>query len=150
MLNMEDILARLQNGEDAQDIANEFADVINQANKAYADQKAKEEEERIAKERVKQIQQDKEDELDEILEYFKEWMRRYYPKHDKIILEAFDGNTAKDVITSIETIFDLIDIGYASLMKIKSPVVKKTAAKADRNGKSADIVLNDFLKTMGW
>ena len=150
MFNMEDILARLQNGEDAQAIANEFANVINQANKAYADQKAKEEEERIAKERAKQIQQDKEDELDEILEYFKEWMRRYYPKHDKIILETFDGNTAKDVIASIETIFDLIDIGYASLMKIQSPVVKKPAETAGRKAKSADDVINDFLKYKGW
>ena len=100
MFKVEDILARLQNGEDAQAIADEFAKLLNNANKTYTDEIKKAE----AEAKAKQIQQDKEDELDEILEYLKDWMRRYYPKHDKIILESFNGNSTKDVIASIDAI----------------------------------------------
>ena len=146
MFNEKDILARLQNGEDAQAIADEFAKLLNNANKTYTDEVKKAE----AEAKAKQIQQDKEDELDEILEYLKDWMRRYYPKHDKVILESFDGNSTKDVIASIDAIFELIDVGFASLLNIKSPVAKKTVAKADRKARPADDVINDFLKSMGW
>ena len=146
MFNEKDILARLQNGEDAQAIADEFAKLLNNANKTYTDEVKKAE----AEAKAKQIQQDKEDELDEILEYLKDWMRRYYPKHDKVILESFDGNSTKDVIASIDAIFELIDVGFASLLNIKSPVAKKTAVKTDRKARPADDVINDFLKSMGW
>ena len=42
------ILARLQNGEDAQTIANEMADMINKANKMTADELAKAEDVKIS------------------------------------------------------------------------------------------------------
>ncbi len=146
MFNEKDILARLQNGEDAQAIADEFAKVINNANKMYAEEQKKAE----AEAKAKRIQQEKEDELAIILEDLKDWMRRYYPKHDKIILESFDGNSTKDIIASIDAIFELIDLDFASLFTVKSPVAKKTAEKADRKAKSADDVINDFLKSVGW
>ena len=43
MFDEKTILARLQNGEDAQKIADEMAAMINAANKTYTDQKAAEE-----------------------------------------------------------------------------------------------------------
>ena len=146
MFNEKDILARLQNGEDAQVIADEFAKLLNSANKAYTEEQKKAE----AEAKAKQIQQDKEDELDEILEYLREWMCRYYPKHEGIILESFGETSTKDVIASIDAIFELIDVGFASLINIKSPVVKKTAGTTGRKAKSADDVINDFLKSVGW
>ena len=146
MFNEKDILARLQNGEDAQAIADEFAKVINNANKMYAEEQKKAE----AEAKAKQIQQDKEDELAIILEDLKDWMCRYYPKHDEIITQSFDENSTKDVIASIDAIFELIDVGFASLMNIKSPVAKKTAETIGRKAKPADDVINDFLKSMGW
>ena len=146
MFNEKDILARLQNGEDAQTIADEFAKLLNNANKTYTDEVKKAE----AEAKAKQIQQDKEDELDEILEYLKDWMRRYYPKHDKVILESFDGNSTKDVIASIDAIFELIDLDFATIFTAKNPLVKKTAVKTDRKARPADDVINDFLKSMGW
>ena len=146
MFNEKDILARLQNGEDAQTIADEFAKLLNNANKTYTDEVKKAE----AEAKAKQIQQDKEDELADILEELKDWMRRYYSKHDKIILESFDGNSTKDVIATIDGIFELIDLGFASLVKIQNPVAKKTVAKVDRKAKPADDIINDFLKSMGW
>ena len=146
MFNEKDILARLQNGEDLQVIADEFAKSLNNANKIYTEEQKKAE----AEAKAKQIQQYKEDELTDILDDLKEWMRRYYPKHDKTIVESFDGNSTKDVIASIDAIFELIDVGFASLLNIKSPVVKKTAVKTDRKASPADDVINDFLKSMGW
>ena len=119
---------------------------MNNANKIYTEEQKKAE----AEAKAKQIQQEKEDELADILDDLKEWMRRYYPKHDKTIVESFDGNSTKDVIASIDAIFELIDVGFASLLNIKSPVVKKTAAKTDRKARPADDVINDFLKSMGW
>ena len=146
MFNEKDILARLQNGEDLQVIADEFAKSLNNANKIYTEEQKKAE----AEAKAKQIQQYKEDELTDILDDLKEWMRRYYPKHDKTIVEAFDENSTKDVIASIDAIFELIDVGFASLFNIKSPVAKKTVAKTDRKARPADDVINDFLKSMGW
>lgn len=147
MFNEKDILARLQNGEDAQAIADEFAKLLNNANKTYTEEQKKAE----AEAKAKQIQQDKEDELAIILEDLKDWMRRYYPKHDEIIIQSFDETSTKDVISMIDGIFELIDLGFASLMTIKSPVEKKTAdSVTGRKAKPADDVINDFLKSMGW
>ena len=147
MFNEKDILARLQNGEDAQAIADEFAKLLNNANKTYTEEQKKAE----AEAKAKQIQQDKEDELAIILEELEDWMRRYYSKHDEVIVQSFDGNSTKDIIASIDAIFELIDVGFASLMTIKSPVEKKTAdLVTGRKAKPADDVINDFLKSMGW
>ena len=146
MFNEKDILARLQNGEDAQFIADEFAKLLNSANKTYAEEQKKAE----AEARAKQIQQEKEKELAIILEDLECWMRCYYPKHDKIIAQSFDENSTKDVIASIDAIFGLIDFDFATLFTAKSPVAKKTAENAGRVTKSADDVINDFLKSVGW
>ena len=146
MFNEKDILARLQNGEDAQAIADEFAKLLNNANKTYTDEIKKAE----AEARAKQIQEEKETELTVILEDLKDWMSRYYPKHDEIITQSFDENSIKDVIASIDAIFELIDVGFATLFTAKSPVAKKTVEKVDRKAKPADDVINDFLKSMGW
>ena len=146
MFNEKDILARLQNGEDLQVIADEFAKSLNNANKIYTEEQKKAE----AEAKAKQIQQYKEDELTDILDDLKEWMRRYYPKHDKTIVESFDENSTKDIIASIDAIFELIDFDFATIFTAKNPLVKKTAEKADRKARPADDVINDFLKSMGW
>ena len=146
MFNEKDILARLQNGEDAQAIADEFAKLLNNANKTYTEEQKKAE----AEAKAKQIQKDKEDEMAVILEDLKDWMRRYYPKHDKVILESFDGNNTKDIIAAIDAIFELIDFDFATIFTAKSPTAKKAIKKADREARPADDVINDFLKSMGW
>ena len=64
MFDEKTILARLQNGEDVQKIADEMTTILNQANKAYADQKAAEE---AAKKR-NEVQ--KKEDLQEILNLF--------------------------------------------------------------------------------
>ena len=55
MFDEKTILARLQNGEDAQTIANEMAAMINAANKMYAEEIAKAEEAKRAEEQKKAL-----------------------------------------------------------------------------------------------
>ena len=66
MFNKEDILARLQNGEDAQKIANEFADLLNGVieEKAQADAASKRQNEKI---------KDAEHMINAIVDYMSKW-----------------------------------------------------------------------------
>ena len=148
MFTEKDILARLQNGEDAQAIADEFAKMINNANKIYTEEQKKAE----AEAKAKQIQKDKEDELAIILEDLKDWMRHYYPKYDKEILKSFEETTTEDVISMINSIFDLMDSLSGIDALLKSPVAEKTAEKVatKRSKASPDEILSNFLADMGW
>ena len=139
MFNMEDILARLQNGEDAQAIANEFADVVNQANKVYSEQKAKEEAERIAKEKAEKEKVQKARELQDILDDLSHWYSKYY----NIDGADMDIN-AEDIIQMADEIVSLSD-GLSAVLGVKPG---KASVKVKKG--NADSVINDFLKSMGW
>ena len=70
------ILERLMNGEDAQAIANEFADMLNAANKEYAEKR-------------EEVQM--KEELQDILDMFVEWFNKYYEvPFDRSMLSADD------------------------------------------------------------
>ena len=134
MFTEKDILARLQNGEDVQKIADEMAAVINAANKTYADQKAAEE---AAK---KQNEVQKKKDLQEILDLFLDWLNAYYG------IGAKGDVTADQVIELIDSLKEYIE-AVKDLEAIFG--VKKPAAKAVKT-KSADDTINQFLKQMGW
>ena len=148
MFNEKDILARLQNGEDAQAIADEFAKVINSANKIYTDQKAAEE---AAKAQAKQNAIQKKEDLQEILELFADWVKAYY----NIDVENV---TADQMIELVDALIDYaealkdfeknfgLDI---SLFGGTKPAAKKPAKKIVKT-QSADDTLNAFLNKMGW
>lgn len=136
MFDEKTILARLQNGEDAQKIADEMAAALNQANKAYADQKAAEE---AAK---KQNEVQKKEDLQEILDMFADWFKTYYGIEAKAELEA-------------DAVLELIDSlkEYIEALKSLESVfgVKKSAVKVNKiKPKSADEQISDFLNKMGW
>ena len=77
-----DILERLMKGEDAEAIAKEFTDMLNEANKEYAEKK-------------EEVQ--KKEELQSVIDLFIEWLNKYYEV-------PFDRSkvTADDVIDIIE------------------------------------------------
>ncbi len=133
------ILARLQNGEDAQVIANEMADMINKANKMYADELAKAEEAKRAEEQKKAVQEQKIADLQAILDEFALWFQEYYGidagdelKAD-IVVEIIDGTQEyMDAFKDLGLVFD------------KKPAVKVVKKP------SADVTINQFLKQMGW
>lgn len=144
MFDEKTILTRLQNGEDAQTIANEMAAMINAANKMYNDQKAAEE----AKAKERDIQ--KRNDLQEILNQLINWLGTYYDldmesiKHE-VTAEALIGliNSLDEYMNAMKDLQNLLGV------KPKAPAGTKVI-KSNTPPKSADDTLNDFLKQMGW
>ena len=125
MFDEKTILARLQNGEDAQKIADEMAAALNQANKVYADQKAAEE---AAK---KQNEVQKKEDLQEILDMFADWFKTYYGIETKGELEA---DAVLELIDSIKEYVEALK-GLETMFSMKNtPKIIKSNTKP----KSAD------------
>lgn len=140
MFDEKTILARLQNGEDAQTIANEMAAMINAANKTYTDQKAAEE---AAKAAAAKAEVQKKEDLQKILDMFADWFKTYYGVEAKDELEA---DAVLELIDSLKEYVDALK-GLESMFNMKNaPKIIKSNTKP----KSADEQINDFLKKMGW
>ena len=138
MFTEKDILARLQNGEDVQKIADEMAKMINAAKKTYTDQKAAEE---AAKAAAAQAEVQKKEDLQEILDLFSDWLNVHYGIGTK-------GDISADqVIELIESLQE-----YIEALKDLEAIFggKKPAAKVVKAKPSADDTINQFLKQMGW
>ena len=139
MFTEKDILARLQNGEDAQTIANEMAEMINKANKMYADEVAKAEEAKRAEEQKQAVQKQKIADLQDILDQFAAWFQEYYN------IDAGDELKAESVMEIIDGIQEYVD----ALKGLEMVIGKKPAVKVTKKV-SADDTINQFLKNMGW
>ena len=139
MFTEKDILARLQNGEDAQTIANEMAEMINKANKMYADEVAKAEEAKRAEEQKKALNLQKTADLQDILDQFAAWFQEYYN------IDAGDELKAD----SIMGLIDEVQVWTDALKHLGAVAVKKPAVKVVKKA-SADDTINQFLKQMGW
>ena len=139
MFDEKTILARLQNGEDAQKIADEMAAMINAANKAYADQKAEEEAARAA---AKRAESQKKEDLQEIIDLFIEWLSTYYGVDSQVEL------TADQVLEVIDSVFEYVE----AMKSLESMFTKKVPTKVIKSNTkpNADETINDFLKKMGW
>lgn len=142
MFDEKTILARLQNGEDAQKIADEMAAALNQANKAYADQKAAEE---AAK---KQNEVQKKEDLQEILDMFADWFNTYYGVDAKDELEA---DAVIELIDSLKEYVEAIK-GLEAMLGVKKSAkpIGSRVIKSNTKPKSADEQISDFLNKMGW
>ena len=147
MFDEKTILARLQNGEDAQTIADEMAAMINAANKTYADQKAAEEAARKAEEAKKATDSQKKADLQDILDQLQLWFAQYYEIED--LDKVFEELNAETVLELIEAVEE-----YAKAMNdLKNIFGVKPAVKPVRKNVKAgnpDDVINSFLKDMGW
>lgn len=139
MFTEKDILARLQNGEDAQAIANEMADMINKANKMYADELAKAEEAKRAEEQKQAVQKQKMTDLQAILDEFALWFQEYYG------IDAGDELKAESIMELIDGVQEYMD----ALKGLEMAFGKKPAVKVVKKP-SADDTINQFLKNMGW
>lgn len=148
MFTEKDILARLRNGENAQTIANEMANILNAANKTYEDQKEAEKKrlaaEKAAKEAAaKQMEARKKREADMLVEDIGKWVIKYYAKPGeekeyKEILAELDGEV---LITMVNEIINALKMmkNMESIFDVK-PVGKK----------NSDDVIADFLAKHGW
>ena len=130
MFNKEDIIARLQKGEDIQNIAAEFTSTLNEANRQYESQKEKE------KQKAEEIQKLKREEFDEIVNSVRDWLYEYYD-----IDEDVDFDKTYEVV---ESLIELSKSCKTFSLKFM-PELAKPKAKT-----SADAVLDHFLKNMGW
>ena len=153
MVNSKDILTRLQNGEKAEDIANELINALNDANDAYNKEvEAKKAESETKAKKVADMQ--------DILDLLHDFCIEYYCDNNEDINEveaAFDEFTAEKVIEIVEEAgaavlkFDeqLKDIEkmFGTFPFGKSTVelrLDKEATPAD-----ADAVIGKFLKSIG-
>ena len=152
MVNSKDILTRLQNGEKAEDIANELISALNDATNTYNKEVAakKAEDEAKAKREAKKVA-----DMQSIVDLLHDFCIEYYcdNKEDiNAVEEAFAELTAETLIAIVE------EAGAAVLdMEKKMKDVEKffgsiTAApiktiKVDK--KNADAVIGNFLKGLG-
>ena len=143
MFDEKTILARLQNGEDAQKIADEMAAMINAANKAYAEQKAAEE---AAKAAAAKAEVQKKEELQDILDMFCDWFGTYY---DMDVAEIKSELKADQVIELVDSLKEYIEAMKGLEAMFNKPVVKPVK-KIVKPAANADDTINQFLKQMGW
>ena len=145
MFDEKTILARLQNGEDAQTIANEMAAMINAANKMYTDQKAAEE---AAKAEAKRAELQKVEELQDILDMFIDWFGTYYGVNTEEIKGELGADQVIELIDSLKEYIEAIK-GLESMLGVKKqPAVK--VIKSNTKPTNADETINAFLNKMGW
>ena len=88
MYDKNEILVRLQNGEDAQDIANEIADLLN----AAVDEYTKAEEAKLA---AAAKEAEKVNSADLVVEHGRAFLKTYYPD---LYVSSFETATGKDLI----------------------------------------------------
>lgn len=147
MFDEKTILARLQNGEDIQKIANEMAELINSANQTFLAAEAKKRAEAEAK---KQHEANKRIELDTIIQETKKWMNKYYKVDDA----AWAGVNAETVIELIESVRELgnalDDLGQLLTTPEIPAAPAPVGTAALKKTESADDALNKFIKKMGW
>lgn len=140
MFDEKTILARLQNGEDAQTIADEMAAMINAANKTYADQKA-------AEEAAKKTEIQKYEDLQEIIDMFVDWFGTYYEIDVEDLKSELKADEVIELVDSLKGYIEAIK-GLESMFDSKKTVNK--VIKSNTKPKSADDRINDFLNKMGW
>lgn len=153
MVNSKDILTRLQNGEKAEDIANELINALNDANDAYNKEvEAKKVESETKAKKVADMQ--------DILDLLHDFCIEYYCDNNEdinAVEEAFDEFTAEKVIEIVEEAgaavlkFDeqLKDIEKMfDTFPFSKPTVELRLDK-DATPADADAVIGKFLKSIG-
>ena len=101
-MDMNDILARLKNGETADDIAKSLTEMLNTANKQYNEEKAKEEAEAKAKADLEakkaKLEKQKMESFCLLFEDFKVFLHEYYGYE----YADLDKIAAKDILAVID------------------------------------------------
>ena len=147
MFDEKTILARLQNGEDVQAIADDMAKMINAVNKTYTDQKAAEE---AAKAEAAKAEVQKKEDLQEILDMFCDWFGTYYGMNVEEIKSELKADQVIELIDSLKEYVEAIK-GLETMFSVKNatkPAVK--VIKSNTKPANADETINAFLNKMGW
>lgn len=154
-MDMNDILARLKNGETADDIAKNLTEMLNTANKQYEEEKAKALAEEKAKAEVAKKEKQKLEDFCLLFAEVKDFLHQHYGYE----YAELDMISAKDVLAAIDTYADLSDWTISFANKIgNNPIVKTTIKKpigevkqATKNvANTVDDIITKFLKEMNW
>ena len=153
MVNSKDILTRLQNGEKAEDIANELINALNDANDTYNKEvEAKKAESEVKAKKVADMQ--------DILDLLHDFCIEYYCDSNEDINEVeavFDEFTAEKVIEIVEEAGAAVLELNEQLKDIEKmfgafpfskPTVELKVGK-DATPADADAVIGNFLKSIG-
>ena len=153
MVNSKDILTRLQNGEKAEDIANELINALNDANDAYNKEVA-------AKKAEDEAKAKKVADMQDILDLLHDFCIEYYCDSNEdinAVEEAFDDFTAEKVIEIVEEAGAAVLELNEQLKDIEKmfgtfpfskPTVELKVGK-DATPADADAVIGKFLKSIG-
>ena len=156
MYNVDDILARLQNGEKLEDIGNELANAMNAAQEKYAAIQKAEEEKRVieaAKARQAQRTATRRELLWDVLEALHKYAgyTDYAAVLDKWMAEVSDDDIAEldaQMIELLKTFEVLSQLNFD--FNLKSVANKQPAVQKDTKKVDPDKALGDFIKMMGW
>ena len=155
MINEKDILAMLQNGEKADDIAQKLVDVLNKGKTLYNEElaaKAKADEEAKAK---AALDAEKQEDMTKVLDIVYQFVLKWYCDSDEDIKEldeTYKAFTPKAVIEAIEEIgkFAIQLDNMKSMFEFTIPAVENVAVKrVPRPKKSADDTIAAFMKNLG-
>lgn len=140
MYNVEDILARIQKGESPEDIANEFAAVVN----AAIDLDKKQKEEALAA----AAQKAKEDELNGYINDMTVAMMNYIKAAYPEVADLMDGD---DDIIDVSEIRKMLDVSVgAAIASLHLAAALSSAPTPDSKVTSTpDDAINQFLKNFG-
>ena len=153
MVNSKDILARLQNGEKAEDIANELINALNDANDTYNKEVA-------AKKAEDEAKANKVADMQDILDLLHDFCIEYYCDNNEDINEvhaAFNELTAEKVIEIVEeasaAVLELDNqldkwLNIFPTFPFGKPTVELKVGK-DATPADADAVIDKFLKSIG-
>ena len=153
MVNSKDILTRLQNGEKAEDIANELINALNDANDTYNKEVA-------AKKAESEAKAKKVADMQDILDLLHDFCIEYYCDNNEDINEVeavFDEFTAEKVIEIVEEAGAAVLELNEQLKDIEKmfgafpfskPTVELKVGK-DATPADADAVIGKFLKSIG-
>ena len=153
MVNSKDILTRLQNGEKAEDIANELISALNDANDTYNKEVA-------AKKAEDETKAKKVADMQLILDLLHNFCIDYYCDNNEdidAVEEAFTELTAEKLIAIVEEagaavldmeqkLMDIEDLFGISAAPVKTIKIDKDFVPGKKN---ADAVINSFLKSIG-
>ena len=158
MFKVEDILARLHNGEDVDAIAQEMTDALNDANEQFQKEEEAKAKKAAAEAHIKEVQ--KMQDLQSILDAMHDFCIEYYcddAEDINTVHAAFATLDAKSVDKMIEEA-GAYAVRMAEMQKhmdslfgglFGTPVVKKVSKMPAPETKTADAVISDFLSQMG-
>ena len=130
MFEMTDILARLQNGESAEDIAKEFTAALNAA------------ETEIQKQDEKEQQYT---EFKAIMDQTVDYIKRYYPE---VEMTEMDEANYRDMFVAMDDLVGFCGDLASAFVNVKPNKRKTITADLSFNTKTDDDVISAFLKSI--